>query len=38
MFTVKIKMFAEKIKIFIKKITNHQEIAQIAASGFLNPQ
>jgi len=34
----KIKIFIEKIKIFIDKIINHQETAQIAASGFVNPQ
>ena len=28
----------EKINIFIEKIINHKETAQIAASGFLNQQ
>ena len=32
------KIFIEKIKIFIEYIINHEETAQIAASGFLNPQ
>ena len=34
----KFKIFVKKIKIFIDKIINHQETAQITASGFPNPQ
>jgi len=33
----KINIFIQKIKIFTRKIMNHQETAQIAVSGVLNP-
>jgi len=41
-FIGRIKIFTEKIKIFVQKLLkkieeNHEEIAQIAASGFLTP-
>jgi len=36
-YIIKIGIYIEKIKTFTKKIINHEEIAQIAASRFLNP-
>ena len=41
-FIGRINLFTEKIKIFVQKLLkkieeNHEEIAQIAASGFLTP-
>jgi len=37
-FMKKIKFLMEKIKILSMKILNDYETAQIAVSGFLNPQ
>jgi len=34
----KIKIFMDKINISTEQIINHEGTAQIAASGFLNPQ